>query len=449
MKTTKSIHRNRNKSLGVFELIAIALGGMVGGGIFTILGISVAMVGNLTPIAIIIGGMIASLAAYSYVKLGLYYRDEGATYSFFKRTYPTSHFAASAIGWFIIFGYISTLALYAYTFSSYALSSTELATNVGIRKAVAIGIISLFTLINIWSVNGMGKIEDLMVYTKIVVLTIISVVLMQHGTTDFGQFIDNMVLDAKDANLFTILTVASLTFVAYEGFQLVINAVNEMSQPEKNIPRAIYTAIGLAILIYVVIAMGALFAIPAADIIKNKEYALAAGAGDVLGSIGTNLVILGAILATSSAISGTVFGSSRQMAVVAKDGFFPHWLSLRKKNTPQNAIIFMAATASFLILVGGLELILEFGSITFLLVSLLMAIANYKIRAQTNSSSILTLLSIMGLSIGGILILYYEFTHKWEQMLFILVLYGVLAIGAWFFARKKQIVSKGANLPPN
>lgn len=76
-------HRSRNKNLGLTELIAIALGGMVGGGIFTILGISVSLIGNLTPIAIIIGGIIASLAAYSYVKLGLYYRDEDATYSFF------------------------------------------------------------------------------------------------------------------------------------------------------------------------------------------------------------------------------------------------------------------------------------------------------------------------------------------------------------------------------
>jgi len=82
------MHRKPNKTLGLLELIAIALGGMVGGGIFTILGISVAMIGNLTPFAIIIGGLIASLAAYSYVKLGLYYRDEGANYSFLKQTYP-------------------------------------------------------------------------------------------------------------------------------------------------------------------------------------------------------------------------------------------------------------------------------------------------------------------------------------------------------------------------
>ncbi|HHH50249.1 MAG TPA: APC family permease [Saprospiraceae bacterium] len=431
-------HRKRNKNLGLAELIAIALGGMVGGGIFTILGISVSMIGNLTPIAIIIGGLIAALAAYSYVKLGLYYRDEGATYSFFKRTYPNSPFSASAIGWFVIFGYISTLALYAYTFSSYAISSTDFANNIWARKGIAIGVIGLFTFINIWSVNGMGKIEDLMVYTKLVVLTIISFVLMQHGTTDFGTFINNMALDAGNSSVFSILIVASLTFVAYEGFQLVINAVNEMTNPKRNIPVAIYSAIGLAILIYVVIALGALFAIPTEEIIKNKEYALAAGAGNVLGNLGTNLVILGAILATSSAISGTVFGSSRQMSVVAKDGYFPNWLSIRKNNSPQNAIIGMAVMASILILIGGLELILEFGSITFLLVSLLMAVANYKIRDKTNSSRFLTALSIIGLGFGGMLILYYEFTTKWEEMVAIIILYFILGLGAWLYAQKQK-----------
>ncbi|TNF08028.1 MAG: amino acid permease, partial [Gammaproteobacteria bacterium] len=117
-----SCHRPRGKTLGIPELIAIALGGMVGGGIFTVLGLSVAMVGPYTPIAICIGGVLAAMAAYSYIKLGVYYRDEGATYSFYKRTYPDSHFAASLIGWWVIFGYISTLALYAYTFASYAIS---------------------------------------------------------------------------------------------------------------------------------------------------------------------------------------------------------------------------------------------------------------------------------------------------------------------------------------
>jgi amino acid transporter len=126
-RNNHSIHRKRNKVLGVPELIAIALGGMVGGGIFTILGISVSIIGVLTPLAIILGGIFAVMAAYSYVKLGVYYKDEGATYSFYKRTFPHSPFAASLIGWWVIFGYISTLALYSYTFASYAISGSSFA----------------------------------------------------------------------------------------------------------------------------------------------------------------------------------------------------------------------------------------------------------------------------------------------------------------------------------
>lgn len=148
--------------------------------------------------------------------------------------------------------------------------------------------IPVFTLINLWSVKGMGKIEDLLVFTKLLILVAISFVLIKNSHTTLPVLIQQ----SQSTSMFSVLIVASLTFVAYEGFQLVINAVNEMESPEKNIPRAIYSAIFLAILIYVVIALGAL-------------------------------------LATSSAISGTVFGASRQMAVIASDGYLPALLAKR------------------------------------------------------------------------------------------------------------------------
>ncbi len=426
-----------SKSLGLKELVAIAIGGMVGGGIFTILGISVSLIGFLTPVAIVIGGIVAALAAYSYVKLGLYYRDEGATYAFVKKTYPTAKFPSAVIGWLVIFGYISTLAIYAYTFSSYAISGTDFANNIWARKFIALGVLAVFTAINVWSVNGMGKIEDLMVYSKLVILLIISVILIKFRTIDTRVFIHNMQQDLERSNFMDILIVASLTFVAYEGFQLVINAVNEMKNPEKNTPRAIYSAITIVILLYVIISVGALFSIPLAEMAKDKEYALAAGAGNAIGSIGTTMVIIGAILATSSAISGTLFGSSRQMAEIAEDGFFPAKLARRKSNNiPAFAVISMAVMAAVLILVGGLRLLVEFGSITFLMVSLLMALINHRIREKTKSKALITIPAIIGLGMGGILILYYEFTHKWEQMMAIIVVYMVLAIGAGLYSKR-------------
>lgn len=429
-----SCHRQREKTLGVPELIAIALGGMVGGGVFTILGISVSMIGAYTPLAIFLGGIIASLAAYSYIKLGVYYKDEGATYSFYKRTFTGSRFAASLIGWCVIFGYISTLALYAYTFSSYAISSFEFANNEWIRKLVAGLVILTFTLINIWSVKGMGKIEDLMVYSKLIILVIISFVLINNSQTTLPVLLQN----EQSTSVLSILIVASLTFVAYEGFQLVINAVNEMEQPEVNIPKAIYSAIFIAILIYVVISLGAILAIPFDEIIENKEYALASGAKNVIGHWGTDLVITGALLATSSAISGTLFGASRQMSVIAKDGYFPSILAKRTNQIPTAAIICMSTLAFCLVLAGSLQVILEFGSITFLLVSLLMAYANYTIRHLTGSSIWITGLSIIGLLLGTVLIIYYEFENQPQQLIFIVGIYSLLTFGAWFYSKDKE-----------
>jgi len=429
-----------NKNLALKELIAIAIGGMVGGGIFTILGISIAMVGALAPFAIALGGVVAWFAAYSYVQLGVYYKDEGATYAFFKRTYPNSHMAASFIGWYTIFGYISTLALYAYTFSSYSISGFEFADSEVVRKTVAIGIIWLFVFINLWSVKGMGRIEDIMVYAKLFILFVISMALIYFAKTDMHTFSNMMIKDFEATPVVSILIVSSVTFVAYEGFQLVINAVNEVDNPDINIPKAIYFAIILVALIYFIIALSSVMAIPVEDLIKNKEYALASGAEDIMGSLGRNLVIVGAVLATSSAINGTLFGSSRQMARIADDGYMPPIISQRVGTIPKTAITAMAAIASLLIAIGGLRLILEFGSITFLLVSLLMAIANFKIRKLTHSRTWITVLSIMGLFMGTVAILYYEFQTNPEQLLFIMMLYTVLTLGAWGYARMNKRV---------
>lgn len=433
------MHRKRHKDLGVLELVAIALGGMVGGGIFTILGVSVSMIGAYTPIAILLGGLLAALAAYSYIKLGVYYKDEGATYSFYKKTFPNASFAASLVGWWVIFGYISTLALYAYTFASYAISGFEFANNEWARKAVAGLVILVFTLVNIWSVKGMGKIEDVMVYTKLLILAIISFVLINNSQTSFPV----LIAQEQDMSVLSIVIVASITFVAYEGFQLVINAVNEMDKPEKNIPRAIYLALFLAVLIYMVLSIGAILAIPFADIIENKEYALAAGTGNVLGHWGTDLVILGALLATSSAISGTVFGASRQMAVIAQDGYFPAALAKRQIRTPVNAILTMSGLAFLLVLAGSLQVILEFGSVTFLLVSLLIAYANFCMRKLTQSSTLITSAAFVSLFMATLFILYYELNNQPEQMVFIVILYILLTLGAWFYSKQKLKIQLG------
>lgn len=430
----KSQHRYREKNLGTPELIAIALGGMVGGGIFTVLGIGVGMIGVFTPLAFLIGGAVALLASYSYVKLSTYYKDEGASYAFVKKTFPRSHFAASLVGWYVIFGFISTLAIYAYTFSAYFLSSFDMEAPTWLRQIVAIAMLAAFALINIWSVKGMGRLEDYLVYSKLVILTVIAFVLIHYGNASLPALLPDT--DQPLAFGFQILIVAALTFVAYEGFQLVANAVNEMEAPERRLPVSMYSAIGIATGIYFLISLGAVLAIPFEQIIENKEDALAAGASEVMGDWGLYLMILGALLATSSAVSGTLFGASRQMAVIAEDGYFPPVLAKRTaQHIPMVAIVAMATMASLLILIGNLKMLVEFGSITFLWVSLLMAITNYKIRHLTGASAWITVAAMLVLSLASVLILYYEVRHAPEAVALIIGIYAALTLSAWAYAR--------------
>jgi len=434
----KKLTRKRKKALGLPELIAIALGGMVGGGIFSILGISVEHIGNATPIAILIGGVLAFLAAYSYVKLALLYKDEGATYSFFKKTFPNSQFASSSIGWLVVFGYISTLALYAFTFSAYLCSILPIEKSIWWYRLIAGCIILLFCVINLISVKGMGKIEDWMVYTKLVILLFISALLAGKGNLEnFRPIFES------DSSLISILIIASITFVAYEGFQLVIHAYDEMDEPEKNIPRAIYSAIAIAVGLYLVLSIGALASIPKDLIVQNKEYALAAGAQGILGNFGLFIVIFGALLATSSAISGTLFGASRLMAVIAQDGYMPAKLSNRiKGHIPNYALITMSVFAFLLILSGGLQILLEFGSITFIIVSFLMAYSNYRKRHETKTHVIFAVIAMVGLIIAGLLIFYFEYKEAPEQLAYIFGTYLILIFCAFLYSRNKKTIAQ-------
>lgn len=284
----------------------------------------------------------------------------------------------------------------------------------------------------------MSEAEDIMVYIKLAILLTISFALIYASRFSFSEFSHNVIVDHKHSNIFNILTVSSVTFVAYEGFQLVINGVNDMENPQRNIPLSIYIALIIVAAIYFLIALGAVLAVDTTILSKYQEYALSYGAKKALGSYAQLLVITGAVLATSSAINSTLYDSSHQMARIADDGYLPTALSKRKGTIPTNAMLSMSFIASLLVIIGGLKLILEFGSITFLIVSALMAYANFTIKDKTDSNVLISLISIFGLSMSIVFILYYELHTNITSLEFILTMYGALSLSAYLYSKFRK-----------
>lgn len=129
--------------LGLKELIAIGVGGMIGGGIFSVMGLAVGITGNATPIAFALGGLLALVMGYSYVKLSLAFHNDGASFTYLEHAFPQHKFIGATMGWTVIIGYIGTMALYAFTFGAY---SAQLLgeTNDLVRQMLSAGIVLFF-----------------------------------------------------------------------------------------------------------------------------------------------------------------------------------------------------------------------------------------------------------------------------------------------------------------
>jgi len=417
------------QELGVAELIAIGVGGMIGGGIFSILGLAVDVAGHAAPLAFLIGSVIAVLAGYSYVRLALTYRGDGASFTYLERAFPTTLSIAGVAGWTVVVGYVATLALYAFTFGAYASHLFGLEHSPVAREALAGGILLLFLAINFAGTKAMGKAEDIAVYLKILLLAILAAVGLHTASADRFQ-------PLFDRGGSSVLLGGALIFVAYEGFQLITNAVCETRNPDRNIPLGLFGSIVITSLIYTAIAIVAVGNLDVTAMHAAEEYALAEVAKPIMGKLGVVLVDVAAMLATASAINATIFGASHLAFEIARDNLAPKAFSYRNRSgVPLKAASAIVVLSLALTLFGGLELIASFSSLTFLLVSIGVCIANLRLRKKTRSMAPLVFLALALMVLTVILLLIYLAGNNLPALWFALLTYGGTGVGFFLFRR--------------
>ncbi|NOX68304.1 MAG: amino acid permease [Gammaproteobacteria bacterium] len=421
---------NSTQSFGLKELIAIGVGGMIGGGIFSVMGLAASITGHATPVAFALGGLVALVAGYSYVKLALAFRGDGASFTYLEHAFPNQRGAAMAMGWTVIFGYIGTLALYAFTFGAYGAELFGDPNHTLTRQVLSVGILLAFMIINLNGTKTSGQMEDLIVYIKIAILGLLALAALPSVEKE------NLtpVFDQGPASVFMA---AALIFVAYEGFQLITNAVRETVNAGRNIPRGIYGSIAIVAFIYVGLSIVAIGGIPVEQLIAAEEYALAVAVEPSLGNTGRILVSVAALLATSSAINATLFGSSRMMAEMASDDAAPTAFSFRSRvDVPWIAVVVISVLAIGLTSLGGLELIAAFSSMTFLLVSVAVSFANFRLRQQTGARPAIVIagIALMLTTIATMIVYLWSNSRSdlvWMASVYVFILLAVVVLSAW------------------
>lgn len=363
--------------LGFWAVFAIGVGGMVGGGIFAVLGLSVNLAHGGAPLAFLIAGLVALVTAYSYARLSVTFPSQGGTVTFLDQAFGSGLLTGS-LNILLWISYMVMLSLYAYAFGSYGASLfPESMREVGSHVLISAAVLAI-TGLNLLSAKVVGASERWIVLFKVLILLVFIVV--GFGGVDAAQ-----VEPAHWAPLPQLIAGGMIIFLAYEGFELIANTASDVRNPGKILPRAYFSSVGFVILLYVLIAIITVGTLPVAEIVAAKDYALAEVARPSLGQAGFVLIAVTAMLSTASAMNATVYGAARLSYVIAKDGELPDSLEHYVWGQPIEGLLITSAVTLVLANVADLSSISVMGSAGFLLIFAAVNAANVRMAAQTAS----------------------------------------------------------------
>ncbi|HZC99258.1 MAG TPA: APC family permease [Actinomycetes bacterium] len=337
------------------DALAMAIGGMIGGGIFSVLGVTIQLAGHLAFVCFVLAGAVALVTAHAYAALTRRAGRSGGPYAYLREA---GHPQLAAItSWFLVLGYVLALAVYAFTFGHYAARVID--TGDTVARLASLGVLGVFLVINTRGVGASSLTEDAVVLAKLVVLAgIAGIGLLAWSPQRLSPL-------ASQGYLGVFVGAASI-FVAYEGFELLSYDYDDIERPDRTLPRALYLSVIAVAAIYLIVTIGSQMLVSDRVIVAQREVAFATVGQEALGTIGRWLATGAALIATSSAINATLFSAARLVRDLSDARELPARLGRTSRGLPATAIWMLALLGAAFALLPGIDELLAFGSATFL-----------------------------------------------------------------------------------
>ncbi|EFW92445.1 cationic amino acid transporter, putative [Haladaptatus paucihalophilus DX253] len=351
-----------SEKIGLPASVSMAVGGMVGGGIFAVLGVVASAAGTLAWLAFIVAGVIALAAGYSFVRLGkLSKEDDDGPLTYIER-FTGSTKLAGMTGWTFVVGYIGTMAMYAYAFGGYFTELVGIRTIAGLpaRPFVSAAVIVLFVGLNVLGAHASGRTEDVLVGLKVTILLLFGL-----GGVYYGFKNGKLSSGLSQFGVGPVIA-AALSFVAFEGWELLLFDRDSIRNPAETIRKAIYISIVGVTALYIVVAVVTTNLVPPQVIKQNAETALAVAARPFLGQAGFVLISIAALFSTGSAINATLFSSSRLLNKMVSQDYLPAQVGGNGDGEPVRALVILGTLTMAFTALGSLDGISSFASLAFI-----------------------------------------------------------------------------------
>ncbi len=344
-------HNQLVRSLGLLDILMVGIAAMVGGSIFVLTGPAIGLAGSAVIVAFIINAIITLFTAMAYAELGSAMPEAGGGYLWVREGLPRPN--AFISGWMAWFAHIIAGSLYAVSFASFLtglLDMTNLSHDlvllniIPLEKLIAVVSIAVFTYINIKGTSETGKTGDVVTIIQLGLIFILigAGLWVMNGHPNWEMNFSNF----APMGISGIVAAMGLTFIQFEGYEVIVQTGEEVKNPRRNIPRAIFISLTAVVVLYCLVAFVSIGAIFPTGI-ESWKYIGESGelgimkAAELLVPYGAFIVLGGGMISTLAALNATTFSSARVAFAMGRNYNMPYQFSaIHKKNkTPYVAIL--------------------------------------------------------------------------------------------------------------
>lgn len=389
-----------SRDMSLLDITFIGVGAMIGAGVFALTGFAAGMAGPALVAAFALNGFVALFTAVSYAELGAAFPEAGGGYLWVKEALvdPNGFYA----GWMSWFAHAVACSLYAVTFGAFLLEFIIYGTDLShsfelfglvspfmIEKALAVLMVASFAYINYRGAEETGKAGVIVTAIKVIILGVFVLfgILATVSTPTWPQkFLSNP--EFAPNGIIGIIGAMGFTYIAFEGYEIIVQSGEEVVDPGTNIPKAVFYSLAIVVPIYVLVAFAAVGgidvterAIELAQPITGEtpeytwqllgemgELGIIRAAGQFV-PYGVPLLLIAGLTATMSALNATIYSSSRVSFAMGRDrslpGFFDKVHS--KRRTPHWAILLSAILIAVMAIVLPIEAVAASADIMFIL----------------------------------------------------------------------------------
>jgi APA family basic amino acid/polyamine antiporter len=383
--------------LGLFSVTNIVIANMIGAGIFTTSGLLLADLKS--PILMLVlwlfGGLVAIAGAMCYGEVGATIPKAGGEYAFLSELYnPLMGFLSGWISFFV--GFSAPIAASSIGFSEYLYrASPEIFEWWGFelsitKKIFSILIVLVFTMVHLQGIKFGAKVQDYLTVLKISLLAGLVFVGFLFGTGDMNNFIieEPVVLDFGGWKSIA-LALMWISF-SFSGWNASTYIGSEIKNPKRNLPWSLFIGTGVVILLYLSLNILFVYAIKPSEM----EGVIAIGGlamSKMFGISADQIMSLLISFALFSSISAFIILGPRVYYAMATEGYFFKFAA-RVSSTykvPTYSILFQAAIAIVLIMIGSLDQIFTYMGFALSIFPILVAYSIFKLRRTNRSKLIL------------------------------------------------------------